>query len=153
VPEQTAFRLADPDSPEITVRPDLLRGPSVSVDGQLVTRRRDGARVYWPISLPDGSERRLFLTGHLTGLRAIVEGAEYPVERPLAVWQLALAIIPIGLVPFLVGVAGLLTGGIATGISFAIFRAPWPAPVLIGAWAVAVGLAIAVGYVAAPLLG
>jgi hypothetical protein len=125
----------------------------VSVDGQPVTRRRDGARIYWPITFADGSERRLFLAGQLTGLRAIVGGAEYRVERPLAVWQLALAVVPIGLVPFLVGVAGLLTGGIATGASFALFRAPWPAPALVAAWAVAVGVAIGVGYLAAPLLG
>jgi hypothetical protein len=147
-----AFRLPDAGSPEIAVAPDLLRGPSVEVDGRAVERRRDGLRIYWPIALADGSERRLFLAGQLTGLRAIVDGREYPVEPRLPAWQLVLAVVPIGIVTFLVGVIGLLTGGLATGASFVIFRRPWPVVVRVAAWAVALVVAVVAGAVAAPLV-
>jgi hypothetical protein len=148
----TSFRLDEPGSPVIEVRPDLLRGPGVSIDGRRVVRQRAGARIYWPIALADGSERRLYLAGQMTGLRAIVDGNEYRIERPLAGWELVLAVLPVGLVPLLVGVVGLLTGGLATGVSLAIFRLPRPVVVRIAAWAVAVGVAVAVGGVMAPLV-
>jgi hypothetical protein len=138
--------------PEVTVRPNLLRGPSVEVDGRPVARRREGARIYWPIAMDDGSERQLFLTSQLTGLRAVVDGTEYPVERRLDRWELGLAVLPLGLVPFLVGAMGLLSGGVLTSVSLPLLRAPWPAPVRIAAWAVGLAAAIGVGYVTAPLV-
>jgi hypothetical protein len=146
------LRLPDTGSPEIAITPDLLRGPRVEVDGRAVERRRDGLRIYWPIALADGSERQLFLAGQLTGLRAIVDGREYPVEPRLAAWELVLAVAPIGLVTFLVGVVGLLTGGLATGASFVIFRRPWPLVARIVAWAIALGIAVVAGAAAAPLV-
>jgi hypothetical protein len=149
----SSFRLEEAGSPEISVRPDLFRGPSVSVDGRPVPRRRAGARSYWPIALDDGSERRLFLAGQLTGLRAIVDEREYPVERRLAGWELALAVVPIAVVTLLVGVVGLLTGGVASGVSFAIFRLPWPGIARIAAWTVAFALAVLAGRAVAPLFG
>jgi hypothetical protein len=144
----TTFRLPEPGSPDISVTPDLLRGPRVAVDGRPIERRRDGPRVYWPVRLAGGVERRLFLAGHLTGLRAIVDGTEYPIERRLAPWEVALSVVPIGLVPLLVGAIGLLTGGLVAGLSFALFRAPWPLVARLGAWAAGVAAAIAVGYAA-----
>jgi hypothetical protein len=148
----TSFRLGEPGSPEIAVRPDLFRGPSVAVNGQAVARARDGMRIYWPIPMADGSERRLFLAGQMTGLRAIVDGTEYPVERRLAPWEVVLAVAPIGLVPILVGGVGLLTGGIATGLAFALFRFEWSPVVRLAAWAVLTAVAAAIGYLASPLL-
>ena len=147
------FRLREPGSPDITVTPDLLRGPRVAVDGRPITPRREGIALYWPIAMADGTERRLRLTGQLVGLRAIVDGVDYRIERRLTVWELVLAVLPIGLVPTLVGGFGLLTGGVATGISFALFRRPWPLGARIATWAVLVAGAAAVGYLATPLLG
>jgi hypothetical protein len=146
------FRLPDAGSPEIRITPDLLRGPSVEVGGRPVERRRDGIRIYWPVTFADGSERRLFLAGQLTGLRAVVDGREYPVEPRLPTWQLVLAVAPIGIVTLLAGVVGLLTGGLATGASFVIFRRPWPLVARLVAWAVALAVAVVAAAVGAPLV-
>ncbi|HEU4672160.1 MAG TPA: hypothetical protein VFS32_04610 [Candidatus Limnocylindrales bacterium] len=146
------FRLGEAGSPEITVTPDLLRGPRVSVAGRPVAPEREGIALYWPIRMADGSERRLRLTGQLVGLRAIVDGTEYPIERRLAPWELVLAVLPIGLVPAAVGGAGLLTGGIATGVSLALFRLPWPTAARVVGWAILAVVAAIVGGLAAPLL-
>jgi hypothetical protein len=147
----TTFRLRERGSPEIAVAPDLLRGPRVLVDGRPVSPRREGIALYWPIPMADGSERRLRLTGQLVGLRAIVDGIEYRVERRLTAWELVLAVLPIGLVPAFVGAIGILTGGIATGASFALFRLPWPPAARVAAWAVLVAVAAAVGWASAPI--
>jgi len=152
MPGPTTIHLAESGSPEVAVTPDLFRGPRVAVAGVPVRPRRDGVRIYWPIRLADGRERRLFLAGQLTGLRAIVDGAEYPIERRLAPWEVVLAVLPIGIVPFLVGAIGLLTGGVATGLSFALFRATWPSTARIGAWATLLAVSALAGYLAAPLL-
>lgn len=149
----TTFRLPERGSPEITVIPDLFRGPRVEVDGQPVPRAREAVRLYWPVRMADGSVRRLFLAGQLTGLRAIVDGREYPIERRLRGWEVVLAVVPIGLVPFLVGALGLLTGGVATGLSFALFRFERPLAVRLAVWAALLVAATLVGYVAAPALG
>ncbi len=151
--ESTTFRLAEAGSPEITVTPDLFRGPRVAVDGRPLAPSREGIALYWPIPMADGTERRLRLTGQLVGLRAVVDGTDYPIERRLAPWELALAVLPIGLVPAAVGGIGILTGGIATGVAFALFRLPWPAPARVAGWAGLVAVAGVVGWLAAPLLG
>jgi hypothetical protein len=139
------FRLSEPESPEITVENDVLRGPRVFTDGQLVPRRRERGRPVWPIPMSDGSVRQLFLVGQFVGLRAIVDGHEYPIERRLAPWELLLAVLPIGLITVLVGAAGILTGGVVTGLTFPLLRQPWPVVLRIGAWAVLLVLAFAVG--------
>ncbi|HET7026239.1 MAG TPA: hypothetical protein VFI28_00960 [Candidatus Limnocylindrales bacterium] len=143
------FRIDAAGSPEVTVVPDLVRGPRVLVDGRRVERRRDGLRVYWPVTLADGSERRLFLAGHMTGLRAIVDGVEYPIERHLVAWELVLAVVPIGVLSLLLGSIGAILGGLVTGLAFGIFRAPWPAPLRVAVWAGALIAAGVVAYVAA----
>jgi hypothetical protein len=101
--------------------------------------------MYWPIRLNDGSERRLYLAGQLTGLRAIVDGTEYQIERRLHAWEVALAVLPIGVVPLLVGAVGLLTGGLATGLSLALFRLPSPLGVRVAAWAAVLAASVVVG--------
>jgi hypothetical protein len=141
----TTFRLSEPGSPEITVENDVLRGPRVLADGQPIPRQRQRGRPVWPIPMSDGSVRQLFLVGQFIGLRALVAGREYPVERRLQPWELLLAVLPIGLVTLLVGAAGILTGGIATGLTFPLFRQPWPVAARIGAWAVLLVVAFAIG--------
>jgi hypothetical protein len=139
-----------PDAPEITVERDLLRGPRVEVDGRPVPRRREGPRIYWPIEYADGSEHRLAIAGQLTGLRAVVDGVEHRLEPPLAGWELGLTFAPIVLLAVLLGSVGALLGGLVTGLSFGLFRAPWPAGARIAVWVILVAIAIGVGYVVAP---
>jgi hypothetical protein len=124
----------------------------VAVDGRLLAPSREGLALYWSIPMADGSERRLRLTGQLVGLRAVVDGSDYPIERRLAPWELVLAVLPIGLVPAAVGGMGILTGGIATGVSFALFRLPWPAAARMVGWAALVLVAGFLGWVGSPLL-
>ncbi|HEY3522764.1 MAG TPA: hypothetical protein VGK63_03585 [Candidatus Limnocylindrales bacterium] len=147
----TTFRLHEPGSPEITVTPDLFRGPRVALDGVPAPPARDGLALYWPIPMADGTERRLRLTGQLVGLQAIVDGTSYPVERRLALWELVLAVVPIGLVPALVGPIGLLTGGIATGLTFGLFRLPRAAWLRVAIWAALTAVAAAAGAVVGPI--
>ncbi len=151
-PPRSTFRLNEPGSPEVTVRPDLLRGPRVLVDGAPVERHRDGVRIYWPIRMADGTERRLFLIGQLTGLRAIVDDVVYPIERPLSRRELVLAVAPIAVVPVLVGAVGLLTGGAATSLAFGVFRTSWSPAMRLVAWAGTLLLAVVLGFVTQPLL-
>jgi hypothetical protein len=147
-----SFRLPEPGSPEIRVEPDLLRGPRVYVDGREVERRRERGRPFWPVTV-EGKERRILLAGHLTGLRAIVDGADYPIERRLELWELALSFLPLALVT-IGGALGGLLGALAVGGNLALMRRPWP-PVAraVGALALGIGALVATAAVGQLILG
>ncbi len=141
----TTFRLAEPGSPEISVENSLVRGPQVRVDGQPVRRARQRGRPFWPIRLASGEERRMLLVGGFVGLRALVDGREYPIERRLAVWELLVAFLPIALIS-VGGILGGVFGAIAIGPNLTIMRRPWPASVRVMA-ALGVGVVATLAWI------
>jgi hypothetical protein len=120
-----SFRLAAAGSPEITVESSMVRGVRVSVDGRPVPRSRERGRPYWSIPLAGGGERRLFVTGTVTGLRALTGDEDIPLERRLAWWELLLAFLPLTLVT-VGGLIGGLVGGAGTIVGLWVMRRPWP---------------------------
>jgi hypothetical protein len=124
VPVHT-FRLRAEGSPQITVENSLIRGVRVSVDGRQVRRSRDRGRPYWPIPLAGGGERRLYVTGTITGLRAMAGDEEIRLERRLAWWELLIAFLPIGLIT-IGGLLGGLVGGVGLIAGLWVMRQPWP---------------------------
>ncbi len=78
----------------------------------------------WPTAPPGGSR----FAGAFTGLRAIVDaGPTIVLERPFALWELILAVLPFGLLG-LTGVAGGVLGLVGILVNLRILRLPWPAP-------------------------
>ena len=108
------YRLPDTDAPAITVRRTGLGGVEVFVDGARVRGRQD---VY-EVPGPDGETHLVRIAGQWSGLRAIADGWNTPLEPPVRIWARALAVLPFALVP-----VGALIGGLAGG----------PADALIGA--------------------
>jgi hypothetical protein len=110
-----SFRPDEPGAPEIEVRPDILRGPTVLVGGEPIPALRERGRPYYPIRLADGRELPLTLHGPFLGLRARFEGQEYPVERRLTFLELFLVVLPLALLTIrpplgaLVGALGVMT--------------------------------------------
>jgi hypothetical protein len=120
------FRLPEPGSPEITVDNSQLTGLRVSIDGRRAPRLRERGRPAWLVPMADGSTRRISFAGAFTGLRAIVDaGPTIVLERPFALWELILAVLPFGLLG-LTGVAGGVLGLIAILANLQILRQPWP---------------------------
>jgi hypothetical protein len=111
----TAFRPIEAGAPEIEVRPDIVRGPKVFVDGLEIAPLRGRGRPHYPIRLADGSEQPLTLHGAFLGLRARFGDREYPVERRLHWIELFLVVLPLALLTIrpplgaLVGALGVMT--------------------------------------------
>jgi hypothetical protein len=121
------FRLPEPGSPEITVDNSQIAGLRVSIDGQRAPRLRERGRPAWLVPMADGSTRRVSFAGAFTGLRAVVDdGPTIELERPLALWELVLTVLPFGLLG-LTGVAGGVLGLIAIVANLQVMRLPWPA--------------------------
>jgi hypothetical protein len=119
------FRPVSPGSPEITVTPDVVRGPRVSVDGTPVLAKRERGRPFYPIPMADGTERPMTLHGPFMGLRARFDEREYEIEPRLHTLELFLVLLPIGLItlawPF-----GALLGAVGVMIALVVMRRPWP---------------------------
>jgi len=111
-------------SPEIVVVTGLLKIPEVVVDGQPVDRVRERGRTFWPIPVPGGGQKRLYIRSSLTGLRAAVDGTVVPLERRLSYWEVIVSLLPFGLVGL--GIAGGLVGIVASAVNLRLMRRPWP---------------------------
>lgn len=149
----TAFTPDVPGAPEITVEPDLVRGPKVIVAGERVMPRRERGRPSYPIPMTDGSERPLTLHNQFMGLRGRFEGREYEVEARLTLLELFMVVLPLALVT-LEPPLGALAAAIGVMTNLLIIRRPLPLPVRV-ALAAAVVLVgyVAVGLLAGRLLG
>lgn len=120
----------------------MLRGVRVLVDGRPVTRRRDRGRPYWPITFADGEERSLYVTGTVTGLRAVTADEEIPLERRLAWWELLLAFLPLGLIT-IGGLIGGVAGGAGMVAALWAMRRPWPTAARVTAALAALAFSVA----------
>ena len=140
------FRLPEPGSPEISVDNSQLTGLRVWIDGERSSRLREGGRPAWLVPMADGSTRRVAFAGTFTGLRAIVaDGPTIVLERPLALWELVLAVLPFGLLG-LTGVAGGILGLVAILVNLAILRRPWPTVARIAGTVLSFGVAFVISY-------
>ncbi len=115
--------------PEVVVEHQFMRIPEVYVDGQEVEREFERGRPYWPIETSAGP-KRLFLRGSITGLQGAVDGQLIRIERPLAIWEVVLALLPFALVGL--GFAGGAIGLVASALDLQLVRRPWPTAVRIG---------------------
>jgi hypothetical protein len=111
------FRIPGTSEPEITVRRSTFGGLRLLVDGVPVK----GQRGRYPIQLPDGTVKELRLTGHWTGLKAVVDGVETPLEPPIPKYLLVLAFLPIALVA-IGGLIGGAFGGVGVAVNSGILR-------------------------------
>jgi hypothetical protein len=98
------YRLPGTDEPAITIRRSAAGRIALLVDG-VRTRGRGG--VY---EVPDteGAVHLVEVTGAWTGLRAIADGWDTPIEPPVPLWSRLLILLP------LVLVAGGLVGAVPT---------------------------------------
>jgi len=141
------FRPVAAGSPEITVDNSMLRGVRVLVDGRPAVRQRERGRPYWLVPVHGGGERRLYVTGTITGLRAVIEDEDIQLEPRLAWWELLLAFLPLSLAT-LGGVVGGVVGAVGMVAGLWVMRRPWPAAsrvlgavgVLLGSGALWLGL-------------
>jgi hypothetical protein len=146
------FRLPEPGSPEISVDNSQVTGLRVSIDGQRAARLRERGRPAWLVPMADGSTRRVSFAGAFTGLRAIVDdGPTIALERPFALWELVLAVLPFGLLG-LTGVAGGVVGLVAILANLRLLRLPWPAAGRALAALACLGVAFAASYAISVLL-
>jgi putative regulator of septum formation len=111
------FRIPGTSEPEIIVRRSTFGGLTVLVDGTPVK----GQRGRYPIQLPDGSIKELRLTGQWTGLKAVVDGVETPLEPPVPRSLLVLAFMPIALVA-VGGLIGGAFGGVGVAVNTGVLR-------------------------------
>src|ERR1044072_4844093 len=111
-PMDISFRMPETTEPEITVRRSALGNLTVLVDG-VPAKRRKGRSLTYDTPLSDGSVAELQLKGQWTGLKAIVNGRELPLEPPVPRPLVILIFLPLVLV--LVG--GLIGALIAVGAS------------------------------------
>jgi hypothetical protein len=138
-----AFTPDVPGAPEISVEPDLVRGPRVTADGNVVSVRRERGRPIYAIPMADGTELPLTLHGQFMGLRARFEGREYPVEARLTTLELFMVVLPLALIT-LEPPIGALAAAVGVMINLVIIRRP----VGLGPRVAAAGLVLLVGYLA-----
>jgi hypothetical protein len=115
------FRIPGTTEPEIVVRRSALGGLQVLVNGAPVK----GQRGRYPLQLPDGSVKELRLTGQWTGLKAVVDGVETPLEPTIPKYLLVLIFLPVGLVG-LGGLIGGTFGGLGALINTGVARLSLP---------------------------
>ena len=115
------FRIPGTTGPDILVRRSALGSLQVLVDGVPVK----GHRGRYPIQLPDGTGKELRLTGQWTGLKAVVDGVETPLEPPIPKYLLVLIFLPLGLV-VLGGLIGGAFGGLGAAINTGVARLSLP---------------------------
>jgi hypothetical protein len=115
------FRIPSTTGPDIVVRRSALGSLQVLVDGIPVK----GKRGRYPIQLSDGTGKELRLTGQWTGLKAVVDGVETPLEAPIPKYLLVLIFLPLALV-ILGGLIGGAFGGLGAAINTGVARLSLP---------------------------
>jgi hypothetical protein len=149
----SSFRIPGTLGPEIVVRGSVFRSVRVTANGVPV-KRSSRRHLIFQIPLADGTTAEMRLVGQWTGMRAVVNGAEIPLERRLTRWEAALTFLPLGLA-LIGGLVGGLIGGVAFGINAAIARRPTRVPIKVASMlvvtAAAVALVLATAFVVAPI--
>lgn len=149
----STFRIPGTSGPDIEVHRSLLGNIKVVVNGVPLksTSRR---RLAYTIPLEDGSTAELQLNGQWRGLRAVVNGAEIPLERQVSWWETGLMFLPM----VLVVVGGLIGGLFAIGgsaINVRLARLQIPAPVraasMVGVAALSAALYLGAALAIAPV--
>lgn len=147
------FHIPGTTEPAITVRRPALGSISVLVDGQ-PAKRRKARTLSFDIPLADGSVTELGLTGQWTGLKAVVNGVETPLEPRVPRFAIVLMFLPLAL-GFLGGAIGALFGLGAAAINARIARGPmrWPIKIatMLGTTALAVALYFGIAFAIAPV--
>lgn len=115
------FRIPGTSGPDIVVHRSALGSLQIRVDGVPVK----GKRGRYPIQLRDGTTRELRLSGQWTGLKAVVDGVETPLEPSIPKYLLVLIFLPISLV-VLGGLIGGVFGGLGAAINTGVARASLP---------------------------
>jgi hypothetical protein len=140
------------ESTAITVHRPVIGGIKVSVNGVPATRLR-GRTLSWQIAYPDGTMHELLLKGQWMGLKAVMDGVELPLERPIPTLERGMIVMPFLLV--IGGVVGALIGVGAAALNARIARAAWPRAVkaisMLGVFAGGVFTYLLVGIAAVPL--
>lgn len=142
------FRIPGTDGPDIEVHRSILGAIKVVVNG-VSLKRTSRRRLAYAIPLDDGTTAEIQLVGQWRGLRALVNGAQIPLERRVAWWETGLMFLPM----VLVVVGGLIGGLFAIGgsaINARVARLGIPTPVRAAAM-VGVALLSAVLYFGAAL--
>jgi len=138
------FRIPGTTEPEIVVRRSALGGVKVLVGGTPIK----GSRRRYAIPMEDGSVKELRLAGQWTGLKAVVDGVETPLEPRIPPILVVLGLLPIALAA-IGGLIGGVVGGVAAVINIAVARSPIRTPIKVAS-ILAVGvLAVVVYFVAA----
>jgi hypothetical protein len=138
------FRIPGTAEPEITVRRSTFGGLTLLVDGAPVK----GQRGHSPIQLPDGTVKELRLTGQWTGLKAVVDGVEAPLQPPVPRSLLVLAFMPIALVA-VGGLIGGAFGGVGVAVNTGVLRLQMGTPAKVLAMFGVTVVSVAVFVVAA----
>ena len=115
-----SFVVPGTTGPQISVERNVLGGLTVMADGRKIPKHGNW-RPSYPIALPDGTTVSLSLTGSMVGLKARVNGAEFPIEPPLKKWEQALVLLPIALVA-VGGALGAIIGLIAAAANARVMR-------------------------------
>jgi hypothetical protein len=148
-----AFHIPGTTEPEIVIRRSALGSLSVLVDGK-PAKRRHRRTLSYDVPLPDGTVTELRLTGQWTGLKAVVDGVESPLEPRVPIFAVVLTFLPLALV-LLGGVVGALLGVGAAAINARVARlaAAWPLriAVMLGVTAAALGLMFGIAVAIAPV--
>ena len=112
------FRIPGTSEPEIIVRRSGVRRSHACWSTAYRSRAQRGR---YPITLPDGSVKELRLTGQWSGLKAVVDGVETPLEPQIPRYLLVPAFLPIGLVA-VGGLIGGAFGGLGVAINMGVLR-------------------------------
>ena len=110
------YRLPDTDEPAITIRRSVAGRIALLVDG-VPARGRGGV---YEVPDADGEVHLVKVTGAWTGLRAIADGWDTPVEPPVPQWSRLLILLPLLLV--VGGLVGAALGGIGAAINTLVGR-------------------------------
>lgn len=110
--------------PSITVRRPGIGRISVLVDG-VPARRIHSRALSYEIPFPDGVIKEMRLTGQWTGLKAVIDGSEIPLERPTRPYERVLTFLPFILV--IGGILGALIAVGASALNARLARMRWPA--------------------------
>jgi hypothetical protein len=150
---ESSFRIPGTAGPEIIVRRSLLGDIKVFADG-IPIKKSSRRTLTWQIPLLDGTTTELRLAGQWTGLRAIVNGAQLPLERPLARWEVALVFLPM-LLALAGGLVGAVFAIVAVAINASVVRrsinAPLKAVAMVVVTVVAVAFYVGALFTIAPL--
>lgn len=147
------FQIPGTTEPNITVRRSALGNLKVLVDGA-PAKRHSRRTLRYDIPRSDGTVTELRLTGQWTGLKAIVDGVETPLEPPVPRYAVILTFLPLALV-LLGGLIGALFGVAAAAINAGLSRRQmrWPIKVaaMVGVGAISVALYLGVAFAIAPI--